>query len=346
MQHKEKYTLKWHSYSDHLKEAFGDMMTSSEFADVTLVTDDKQQIRAHRNILSACSPVFKNILQLDSKNANPVIYLRGIQHLEMKSIMQFIYLGEARFHEERMNEFLMVSKNLEIKELSTGIELNDQAALNEESNENNVDDDVDEDFAQTLNEDGENFEHQTHTTSTKPITRTNKSVKRTGGSKYPCNKCDYQATHQSNLTRHIQSKHEGVKYACNQCDQQFTQQCALTTHIQSIHEGVKYACNQCDYRATQQTHLAKHIKSVHEGVKYPCKQCNQQFTAQSTVTRHIQSAHEGVKYACNQCDYQATQQGNLTSHIESQHKSIKYACSQCDYQGSKDGLRFHVKKHY
>ena len=27
------------------------MMFSSEFADVTLVTDDKQQIRAHRNIL-------------------------------------------------------------------------------------------------------------------------------------------------------------------------------------------------------------------------------------------------------------------------------------------------------
>ena len=44
------------------------MMTSREFADVTLVTDDKQQIRAHRNILSAASPVFKNILQLNSNN--------------------------------------------------------------------------------------------------------------------------------------------------------------------------------------------------------------------------------------------------------------------------------------
>merc|ERR1711949_108278 len=101
-----------------------DMMTYSEFADVTLVTDDKHQIRAHRNILSACSPVFKNILQIDSNNINPVIYLRGIQQSEMESIMQFIYLGEAKFDEERMNEFLKVSKNLEIKELSTGIEMN------------------------------------------------------------------------------------------------------------------------------------------------------------------------------------------------------------------------------
>ena len=77
------------------------MLTSSEFADVTLFTDDKQQIRAHRNILSACSPVFRNILQLDSNNANSVIYLREIQSSEMESILQFIYQGVARFYERR-----------------------------------------------------------------------------------------------------------------------------------------------------------------------------------------------------------------------------------------------------
>ena len=113
MQHQEKYTLHWHTYSDHLREALNEMMISSEFADVTLVTDDKQQIRAHRNILGACSPVFKSILQIDSNNTNQVIFLMGIQHSEMESIMQFIYLGEARFNEERMSEFLTVSKNLE-----------------------------------------------------------------------------------------------------------------------------------------------------------------------------------------------------------------------------------------
>ena len=135
MQNQEKYTLTWHSYSDHLREALREMMTSTDFNDVTLVTDDKQQIRAHRNILSACSPVFKSILQIDSNSTNPVIYLRGIQHSEMESIMQFIYQGEARFYEERMSEFLTVSKNLEIKELSTGIEMKDQV---ESENENDV----------------------------------------------------------------------------------------------------------------------------------------------------------------------------------------------------------------
>ena len=45
-----QHTLTWHNYSDHLREALREMMISSEFADVTLVTDDKQQIRAHRNM--------------------------------------------------------------------------------------------------------------------------------------------------------------------------------------------------------------------------------------------------------------------------------------------------------
>ena len=91
-----------------------EMMKSDDFTDVTLVTDDKKTIKAHRNILSACSPVFKNILQMEINHSHPVIYLRGIQYSEIESILQFIYLGEAKFYEERMNEFLSVSKSLEI----------------------------------------------------------------------------------------------------------------------------------------------------------------------------------------------------------------------------------------
>ena len=136
MQHQEKYTLHWHSYSDHLREALNEMMISSEFADVTLVTDDKHLIRAHRNILGACSPVFKNNLNLDSSIANPVIYLRGIQNSEMVSIMQFIYQGKVSFNEERLSELLTVSKNIEIKELATVININDKTSVNEKSNEN------------------------------------------------------------------------------------------------------------------------------------------------------------------------------------------------------------------
>ena len=65
----EKYSLTWHTYSDYLRGMMQEMMTSENFADVTLVCDDKKTVRAHRNILSACSPVFKNILQMHTQIA-------------------------------------------------------------------------------------------------------------------------------------------------------------------------------------------------------------------------------------------------------------------------------------
>ena len=40
----------------------------------------------------------------------------------MESILQFMYLGEARFYHERMKEFLKVAQDLEVKEISGGSE--------------------------------------------------------------------------------------------------------------------------------------------------------------------------------------------------------------------------------
>ena len=113
----EKINLTWHSYTDHLKEMLHDMMSSNELTDVTLVSEDKKHFKAHKVVLSACSPVFKTIIS-DSMMSNPIIYLMGIQSLEIESILQFIYLGEATFYHGRMNEFLDVAKSLQVKEIS------------------------------------------------------------------------------------------------------------------------------------------------------------------------------------------------------------------------------------
>ena len=81
--HQEKYSLTWHTYSDHLKDMLKEMMINNDLADVTLVTEDKKHIQAHKNVLSASSPVFKDIVKLD-QSAKPIIYLKGINHSEME----------------------------------------------------------------------------------------------------------------------------------------------------------------------------------------------------------------------------------------------------------------------
>ena len=75
--HQEKYSLTWHTYSDHLKSMMKELMMNEHFSDVTLVTEDKKQLKANINILSACSPVFKDTFK-KVKNSSAIMYLRGI----------------------------------------------------------------------------------------------------------------------------------------------------------------------------------------------------------------------------------------------------------------------------
>ena len=99
----EKFDLTWHTYTDHLREMLHYMMNTNELTDVTLVSDDKKQFKAHKIVLSASSPLFKSIIS--DSSSNPYIFLRGIQSHEVESILQFIYLGQATFYHDRIKPY-------------------------------------------------------------------------------------------------------------------------------------------------------------------------------------------------------------------------------------------------
>ena len=134
----QQYNLTWHTYTDHLKDVFKKIMASDDFVDVTLISDDKKQSKAHRNILSACSPIFRDILQVSPKNNHPVIYLRGIQHSDMESILQFIYLGETSINQDRIDDFLLTAKDLEIRELGDNVKISSSDSTKIEKNEKQI----------------------------------------------------------------------------------------------------------------------------------------------------------------------------------------------------------------
>ena len=145
----EKYTLNWHTFTDHLQLMFKDLYEEEKHSDVTLVCDDQTQFKAHKIVLSACSPVFKKIID-NNPSQHPLIYLRGIQSYEMESILQFMYLGEGKFYYERMEEFIKVAKDLEVKEISKGVEIpNVEEDVTEETVNDDETDVVDDEPKQT-----------------------------------------------------------------------------------------------------------------------------------------------------------------------------------------------------
>ena len=87
----EQFNLNWHTYSDHLKEMMQNLLKSADNADVTLVCEDKTKFKAHKFVLSSCSTFFQSIIMDMAQKEDSVIYLRGVQGQEMKSILQFMY---------------------------------------------------------------------------------------------------------------------------------------------------------------------------------------------------------------------------------------------------------------
>ena len=202
-----------------------ELMMNEDFSDITLVTEDKQHIKANVNILCACSPVFKEILKKE-RNSTQIMYLRGIQFSEIESIMQFIYLGEATFYEERMDEFLAVAKSLEIKELC-----NAETEKNDEP-----DDEPSHPIPETSRVEEQNLG------SDQIIKEVSKEKSREVigmDNKYECAQCHKTYSSSSNLYHHKKSAHEGVKYSCDQCDHQATDKSNLTRHIKRMHKGGK-----------------------------------------------------------------------------------------------------------
>ena len=72
-----KFSLKWNEFQTNAAASFKRLRNEDDFYDVTLVSDDQQQLSAHKLVLSSCSDYFKNILKRN-KNSHLTLCLEGI----------------------------------------------------------------------------------------------------------------------------------------------------------------------------------------------------------------------------------------------------------------------------
>merc|ERR1712168_308368 len=99
------------------RNMFKELLHNADFADVTLVSDDLKQIKAHKEILSASSSKFKAMFQQSHRQQESVIYLTGVSFMEMQSMIEFMYLGQTEIEQEDLEHFLEISEKLDVKGL-------------------------------------------------------------------------------------------------------------------------------------------------------------------------------------------------------------------------------------
>ena len=259
------YTLKRKHVISNITPGISDVFTENTFSDVILVSDDKKYFQAHKYILSFFSPVLKEIL-LENLQSHPLIFLRGVNHQELDSILQFIYLGKVSVNScSQINKLVNVAKNLQIKKLAERFRI-DTPHLHKE------DIDIDGDTIDEDKEDkAENYAGRSILDiADELISLDIPGLDEIGQTKqlYRCGECNASYKNRGSLLVHHKSVHKGIIFSCNQCEYQAMHKGHLKRHQKSVHEGVKHSCNQCDYQATRQTSVKKHQKSIHEGVRY------------------------------------------------------------------------------
>ena len=82
------------SDADEFMKHFREILNSSDFSDVTIVSDDLKVFKGHRNILSVFSPVLKSLFKIDShQKIDSSLYLNGINSTEINAILKYIYFN-------------------------------------------------------------------------------------------------------------------------------------------------------------------------------------------------------------------------------------------------------------
>jgi len=112
----EKFCLRWNDFESNISSAFRELRDNKDFFDITLACDD-EQIQAHKVILSACSPFFRNVLRRNP-HQHPLLYLKGVKYTDLQSVLNFMYHGEVNIAQEELNSFLAVAEDLRVKGLT------------------------------------------------------------------------------------------------------------------------------------------------------------------------------------------------------------------------------------
>jgi len=126
MSSSEKFCLRWNDFETNISVAFRELREEKDFFDVTLACDDSQ-IQAHKVILSACSPFFRNVLRRNP-HQHPLLYLKGVKYKELLSVLNFMYMGEVNVAQEELNSFLAVAEDLRVKGLTQNNSSSDSSA--------------------------------------------------------------------------------------------------------------------------------------------------------------------------------------------------------------------------
>ncbi|GAB0095811.1 Zinc finger C2H2 superfamily [Sergentomyia squamirostris] len=110
------YLMKWHNFQKNVSIQFERLREDEDLVDITFACEGRQ-IRAHKLVLFACSPYFKQLLK-SNPCKHPVFFMNDVKFEVLKAILEYMYLGEVHVSNDNLKEFMKVAESLKIRGLS------------------------------------------------------------------------------------------------------------------------------------------------------------------------------------------------------------------------------------
>ena len=247
----EKLCLKWNDFQEHLLSSFGELRSDYDFTDVTLACED-QSVKAHKVILSACSPFFKKLLKTHSHH-QPLIYMRGVKAYELVAMMDFVYQGEANILQDHLESFLALAEELELKgfsgrteekapEMSKYSPVTQKMSTNQNPRPNNPmrERSSSTNLLANVKRESENNEGKVATFQANPkptayidtntMEKIESLMERVTGGGFSCNNCGYTSKQKGHMQEHVEKHIEGLEYPCNSCNKIMRSSLSLRNH--------------------------------------------------------------------------------------------------------------------
>ena len=237
----EQFCLKWNDFQSTISQSFKELQAEKDFVNVTLVSDDEVQFQAHKVVLSASSPFFKNVLK-KSPHEHPLIYLNGVSSTSIKYILDYVYQGKVDIYQDQLDSFLDTASKLKIFGLTEAPE------STEMKNEKTTD--IIEDSTNFMMKESRSLEPMATNTRRNFAEKTVVScLDNDGGDTdieqlllkisemtekvdgvYTCKVCGKAAKDKTNLGKHIETHIEGLSFSCKMCQKVFRSRDVLRKH--------------------------------------------------------------------------------------------------------------------
>ena len=245
----EKFALKWNDYQSNWNSSLSELRKDTDFADVTLISDDKIKFSAHKVIVSSCSNMFKFILK-ENSDANPLLFLSGVTSANLGYILDYIYHGEVNLFQEQLDSFLECAQKLEIEGLIGQEGMEDETHCENKiyqeeetipsaqtkqlaSMNDNKEVITRRQYRRPPNNDASKIDVTSFTSE--EIKDKIKELHQRIDGVWTCMVCDYASTYGNNMKKHVEKHIDGLSYSCEMCNKEFRLIDSLNRHKSIVH---------------------------------------------------------------------------------------------------------------